>query len=623
MDTREVIDAAVRALGRSWPQLLVTDIAYKLVAFVLLTPLLGLVVRLGVSFSGGSVLADQDILYFLLRPVGLVALLVIAALSLTIVALEQACLMTIGVGAAEGRKIGAGAALGFVAGRVRPVIGLALRLVARCLAWAAPFLAALGMVYLLLLGRFDINYYLSERPPSFLAAVGIAVVLVAGLAWVLVPRLIGWGLSLPLVLFEGLAPRQALSESVERVRGHRPPVARALVLWGLGALALSLVLPGAVLAAGRLVAPVGRGNVGLVLGLMLLLAALWGLANLVASFVAGSTFALLVVQLYESFGGGRGEIAERLGGAGELDSAVRLRVSPARILIALAALAALAGGLGYYLLDGVKGNDDIAIIAHRGAAGARPENTMASVEEALEQGADYVEIDVQETVDGRVVVMHDSDFMKVAGVDLKIWDATWEDLAAIDIGSWFAPEYAGERVPLLRDVIRRVRGKAMLTIELKYYGHDQQLEQRVVDIIEEEGATDDCVIMSLKYPALETMRGLRPDWRLGLLTATAIGDLAKLDADFLAVNTGLATRSFVRHAHGRDKDVYVWTVNDPIQMFRVMNLGVDGIITDEPGLARRVLDRRAELSSAERLLVGLAVAFGAAEAPPPASEDAA
>jgi len=607
---------------RAWPQLLATDVAYKLLTFVVLAPLSGLALRAGISLSGNPVLADQDILYFLLRPIGLTVLIVVAALSLTIAALEYACLMTIGLGAAEDARVSAVGALRFVFERARGVVGLAVRYVASCLLHAAPFLAALGLIYFFLLRAFDINYYLAERPPAFMVAVGLAVVLLSGLAWRLVPRLIGWSLALSLVLFENVPAKRALAESERRVCGHRLQIAWLLTLWGAGAALLSLAVPSLVLGLGRLIVPFGKGNVGLVLALMLLLLTSWAAVVLLVAWVNASAFALLSARFYVHLGGGRGEIVSRFRSSEALGSAKRVQLTLGRVLSGLAALALVAGGGGFVLVQGVQGNDDVIVIAHRGASRAAPENTLAAVERAIEQRTDYVEIDVQETADGEIAVIHDSDLMKVAGVDLKIWNATRDDLQAIDIGSWFGAEFGSERVPYLREVLELADGNAKVMIELKYYGHDEDLEQRVVDLVEELGVVDNIVVMSLKYEAVKKVRALRPDWTVGLLTATAVGDLTKLDVDFFAVNTGLATGRFIRRAHARGKDVYIWTVNDPVRMFDMMNFGVDGIITDEPGLARSVIERRAELSSVERLLVGIAFFFGAAAPDPPASVDA-
>ena len=118
------------------------------------------------------------------------------------------------------------------------------------------------------------------------------------------------------------------------------------------------------------------------------------------------------------------------------------------------------------------------------------------------------------------------------------------------------------------------------------------------------------VVMSLKYDAVQKVRKLRPDWTIGLLTATAVGDLTRLDADFLAVHTGLVRPSFVRAAHRSGKKVLAWTVNDPVQMATMIGRGVDSLITDEPALAGTVVQELAEMNPVERLLVELSLWFG-------------
>ena len=269
-----------------------------------------------------------------------------------------------------------------------------------------------------------------------------------------------------------------------------------------------------------------------------------------------------------------------------------------------------AGLTGAALIGDIQTEDKTAIVAHRGAAGKAPENTLAAVQRAIEDKADWVEVDVQETADGEVVVIHDSDFMKLAGNKVKVWEATLAQIGDIDIGSWFDPSFSAERVPTLSKVLEAARGKAKVVIELKYYGHDQKLEQRVVDVVEAAGMVNETAIMSLKYDAVSKIRSLRPDWKIGLLSATAIGDLSNLDTDFLAVATGMVSAGFVRRAHDAGKQVFAWTVNDPVSMSRMISLGVDGIITDEPEMARRVLADRAELSTVERLLIHTALLFG-------------
>ena len=165
-------------------------------------------------------------------------------------------------------------------------------------------------------------------------------------------------------------------------------------------------------------------------------------------------------------------------------------------------------------------------------------------------------------------------------------------------------------MPRLADVLAVCRGKVHVVIELKYYGHDQHLERKVVEIVEAHKMQSDIVTMSLQQQGVDRMKQLRPAWDAGLLTAVAVGDVARARADFLAVKATLASRAFIRSAHGQNKRVFVWTVNDPITMSTMIGRGVDGIITDRPALARQVLAERAELSSVERLLINLAGVLG-------------
>ena len=320
------------------------------------------------------------------------------------------------------------------------------------------------------------------------------------------------------------------------------------------------------------------------------------------------SFAYLVMMLYQR--NGPGFDAKLIQGTQEGGQRNAFNLTLPRIAMALVIGLVVSGLTGASLLSDIQTQDKFTIVAHRGAAGKAPENTLAAVQQAIEDKADWIEIDVQETADGKVVVIHDSDFMKLAGNEIKVWDATLAQMGDIDIGSWFDPSFSAERVPTLREVLETARGKAKVVIELKYYGHDQKLEQRVVDIVEAAGMIDETAIMSLKYDAVRKVRVLRPDWKIGLLSATAIGELSNLDTDFLAVATGMVSAGFVRRAHEAGKQVFVWTVNDPISMSSMMSLGVDGIITDEPDMARKVLADRAELSSVERLLIHTALLFG-------------
>jgi glycerophosphoryl diester phosphodiesterase len=220
-----------------------------------------------------------------------------------------------------------------------------------------------------------------------------------------------------------------------------------------------------------------------------------------------------------------------------------------------------------------------------------------------------------------VVVAHDNDLMKIGGSPLKVWESTADQLRAVDIGSGFDPRFGSERVPTLAEALAACKGVSRVDIELKDYGHNQRLEERVIEIVEAAGMEDDIVTMSLSRGMVAKMKRLRPAWTSGLLTAKALGDLTGVPADFLAVEKAMATRRFILGAHRAGKPVYVWTVDDPAKMIRVIGLGVDGLITNRPGLAKEIRDQYARMTEAERLLSFIVTSFGAEpDVTPPASE---
>jgi len=269
------------------------------------------------------------------------------------------------------------------------------------------------------------------------------------------------------------------------------------------------------------------------------------------------------------------------------------------------------GGVAALAFLATRNQAPVVIIAHRGSSAVAPENTLAAFRLAADQRTDLVELDVQESSDGQVLVAHDADLMKVSGNPASIWETDAATLRAIDIGTYKDPRYAAERVPTLAEALAICKGRCKVLVELKSYGHNQRLEERVVQIVEAAGMVNECEFMSLDHDMVRKMKELRPSWRVGILVAKAMGDLTEWKADFLAVEARMASRRFVRRAHRAGQDVYIWTANDPAWMLVGLTRGVDGLITDHPDVARRVIAARARLSEPQRLLVALLIRFGA------------
>jgi len=600
--------ASLRRMWLDRNSVFATHCVYSVLGFVLFAPLLSLVGWLLLKLADEPAISDQDIAWFLLSLPGMLALILFATLLITILGFELATLMTLGAGTLHGRRLGTLDALRFTAVKARHILSFALRLVIRMLLLTLPFLVVAAAIAWSLLSEYDINYYLSEQPPKFWIAVVVIGLLLLVMLVLLTHKLVGWSLALPLVIFAEVSPARSFVESNVVTRGKRSEIFYVLGLWGLLAFLLGLLVLGIVQQLGAWTVPAFYGSIKLLVPVLGGFVALWVFGNFLVTVFTSGSFAYVLVSLFDDYGP---DVSEPdLQGLQQRASSQGWRLTAGRLAVLLPVGAVVAALMGYWLLQNMQVQDEVVVIAHRGAAGAAPENTLASIRRANEDGTDWVEIDVQETADGEVVVIHDSDFMKLAGNPLKVWEGTLAQIQDIDIGSWFAAEYSSERVPTLREVLAEVAGKSHLVIELKYYGHDQQLEQRVVDIVEQAGMVDDVAIMSLKYEGIQKIRKLRPDWTIGLLAVKALGNLTRLDIDFLAVNTGMATPGFVRRAQESGKQVLVWTINDPVTMSRVTSLGVNGIITDEPALAREVIEQRAELGSVERLLVHTAVLFG-------------
>ena len=582
-----------------------THLTVRLVTSALFVPLIGLLLGAVVGFSGRSAVTDQDIARLLLTPTG--ACIALAAISIGIAAavLDVAVMMHILV-TRETRILPAVLrGLAFVVTRLRRVLRFSLGLLLRVFVIALPFVLAMAAVAYWLLRDYDINYYLTNRPPQALFAAAVIAALAMLMGSLLLSRLTRWAFALQLVVGRGTQPAAAFQESATLLAGRKADLFWQFVVWLAFRIVMSVVVA-ALFGAAIGEAPSLLGdNLRLIAGVTLVFLLIWGLVNALVSAVSSGALASILLSEFLNV------TKEDLSLAANADyprAGSRVRLSA---VVALASVCVAAGlVLSDHVLNRLGTPQTVEIIAHRGAAGIRPENTMSAVVKAIEDGADWVEIDVQETADGEVIVAHDSDFMKSAGINLKIWNATVADLAHIDIGSSFDPSYSAERTPTLRAVLLSARGKSKVMIELKYYGHNSDLEDRVARIVEETGMTDQISVMSLKIPMVEKMRGLRPGWRTGILAARAIGDLSELDTDYIAANAGQISIDLIKRCNAEGKQLYAWTVDEPVKMSRMISMGVDGLITNQPALARQVIERRNALSSVERLLVWLADSFG-------------
>lgn len=230
------------------------------------------------------------------------------------------------------------------------------------------------------------------------------------------------------------------------------------------------------------------------------------------------------------------------------------------------------------------------IAAHRGYSAEAPENTISAFEAAIDNFADYVELDVQETRDGTVIVLHDSDLKRVAGVKENVWSVDYGQIKFLDVGSWFSEEFAGETIPTLDEVMEMAKGRLKLNIEIKLTGHEKNLEKSVVELIEKHEMEKECVVTSFQAEALKKVKSYNEDIKTGYILHVAYGDFSGVDyADALSINYSFATSALINDAHSSGKEVYVWTVNNADAINDMIQKGADMIITDDPVLAKETL----------------------------------
>ena len=233
------------------------------------------------------------------------------------------------------------------------------------------------------------------------------------------------------------------------------------------------------------------------------------------------------------------------------------------------------------------------VMAHRGASTETPENTMAAFQKAIDDMADYIELDVQLTSDGEVIVMHDSNAYRTTGVDENIVNMTYKEVRRLDAGSWYSDEYKGEKVPGLREVLELAQGKIKLNIELKPADNGEELARKTVALIEKYNMENDCVITSFSSSALSAAKSCDENIRVGYILSAAYGDYYDMkNIDFFSVNAAFLSKRTIDAIHNSGKQVYAWTVNNKDSIKNLTNKGVDGVITDNPVLARETIYSR-------------------------------
>ncbi|NLD42756.1 MAG: glycerophosphodiester phosphodiesterase [Chloroflexi bacterium] len=237
--------------------------------------------------------------------------------------------------------------------------------------------------------------------------------------------------------------------------------------------------------------------------------------------------------------------------------------------------------------------DRFYVMAHRGARGLAPENTLAAFRTAIEVGADAIELDVQPCATGELVIIHDGALERTTNGHGAVAETSFADLRALDAGAWFGPQFAGERIPTPGEALDLARGRLLVNIEIKTGTPDDLgVEAALAEAIRARNMEGEVLISSFNPAALLRMKKLAPELPRALIYSNMRvfpQDLALLALEALHPRHTLVNAAMVNLAHSRGYAVNAWTVNEPADMEALVALGVDAITSDYPERLRRIV----------------------------------
>lgn len=573
-------------IRQNWKNILLFELLYRGITTPVYMRLVSRGIRLALRAAGYSYLTPANIGNFLIQPVTLLAFAAAAFVGILILSLETAGLVTAFQGSAYYQKL---TPLHILWGGLQKMKDEVEKR-----NWQLPlFLAA---QYLLIHLPFILRTIVRYKPANFIfqelkkqpvAVTFLIILLIFGILAVIPRSLTVYG-----CMIEQKHFHSGVVRSWQMTHKRKWRIASLAMFWELAVILLaSAVYAVSVCVAAVCVVYFSRQSLAMAVLLSAADRLETGIIYLASMLAFVLVFAALSVAYYQY--GNRRFHAERW------DFGYPARGSINRKTLAVVLAALLGVGL-FYIYDLVRNGSELSeellieteITAHRGSSVTAPENTIPAIEKAMEEMADSVEIDVQMTSDGVIVLGHDASLKRVAGVNRSIASMTFAQLEQLDVGSWFSKSYEGTRIPALSEVLELCSQKIGLNIEIKYVGKNSDLPEKTAEMIKAYGMENQCVVTSTNLPYLRRVKEILPEVRTGYIISAAYGNFySSEDVDFISIRSGFVTSALMQNAHEQGKAVYAWTVNSKSELERLTLLGVDGIITDRPVLAREIVYR--------------------------------
>ena len=245
------------------------------------------------------------------------------------------------------------------------------------------------------------------------------------------------------------------------------------------------------------------------------------------------------------------------------------------------------------------GKYPLMVIAHRGFSGAAPENTLSAFQKAIEIGSDMVELDVQLSKDGKLVVIHDETLERTTNGRGRVTDSTLKELKALDAGSWFGARFSGEKIPTIRDVLDLAKGRVLVNIEIKHPNHGlysiTELADQALKETKNAGMVSGVIFSSFNPEALEWIKKIEPRARVAVLYNHPWSALTEVtggkDYRVLNLRKSHVTKDKIIKIHDQGMKTNVYTVNSEEEMEQFVRWKVDGIISNHPDRLIRILEK--------------------------------
>lgn len=587
---RKFIDPA-RTFVRALPHFVAFEIIYKLLLLSLGAPLLMLLLRITMRAANVNYISDEHVWVYLKNPatiaVMILFVLFVAVCSLVEMAALTACFSCFGKG--ETLTVPGMFRCGWTAMKKTLRGGFSGFLRFAAFMPLIQFTLSSGVFMMPLLPL------LRTACRSLNISGGVAVAVFILLELLLLISLISSCYSLHYLILTKRSFNESIRESKRINRGKRLKNAASVVAWGLFMVAAAAILTFAVSFIVLLfIKGFGHPRKALISSMKIMRYA-------VDVFAAIASFLAAPAVMCKITGNFFNEAADEEITLPERTSRKSGRLKSAAIMLTLVFV---TGMLNISYLNGVyRGNISLnvgilsrtQITAHRGFSAIAPENTMYAFREAVDIGSDYIELDVQLSADGEVVVIHDSKVDRTTNGKGKVRDMTYTEL----LGLTAAYKYSGHevyfdaKIPLLSEVLEEVGDDILLNIEVKDTGDAALTAEKTVELVREYGLESTCYITSFSYNILKKVKQLEPKIKTGLIANTAAMAFTRGEnIDAISINYLLASPSVVNMAHQNGKRVFVWTVDREEDMKKMIALGVDNIITNRPDKAAKLVYSR-------------------------------